>query len=612
MPEIPPPPYERFAQHWSYSDLAWRRPGELLFTANITGQFNLWRQTIGARGERGFAEPLTSFTDRSVRTVVPAPDGSSIFVMADQDGDEQMQILRIPGEGGDPTPITQDRKVRHELAAGGVDPSGRRLLYVDNGRKPADMDVVLLDLTRGVASRPLPEDALWSEPTWDPTGRRFFAHKVGSNTRIQTFVHDLAKKTTVEVIPHETEEWAAAVAWTRDGRGLLLRTDIDREFKQLELVDVASGRRKVLASPNGDVEEVRYSPRSSSLLYGVNEDGYTALYVGRAAGSFRRIRVLPPGWMTSTWGSAAAISPDGRAVAAFWAMGSRPTEIMWFSLAGGRPVQLSESMVGGIPGGPLLPPKLIRFPTFDGRKIPAFYYRPKRRPKGPMPGVLSIHGGPEAQERPGWNYQGLYAFLNAHGIAVVAPNIRGSTGYGKTFQKLILHDWGGNELKDLKAAADWMRAQPELDPTRLGVFGGSFGGFATLGCVTRLPEYWKVGVDVVGPSNLLTFVRTVPPFWTRFMDQWVGNPDVEGDFLRERSPITYIDNLRADLLIIQGANDPRVNKAESDQMVERLRAQGRGVEYMVFDDEGHGFTKRANQLRAMGAAGQFLVSHLLG
>jgi dipeptidyl aminopeptidase/acylaminoacyl peptidase len=254
---------------------------------------------------------------------------------------------------------------------------------------------------------------------------------------------------------------------------------------------------------------------------------------------------------------------------------------------------------------------LVRFPTFDGRQIPAFYYRPKHRLEGKMPAVLSIHGGPESQERPGWLYAGLYAWLNARGIAVLAPNIRGSTGYGKSYQKLIHHDWGGDELKDLKAAADWLCVRPEIDASRLGVFGASFGGFATLSCVARLPEYWKVGVDLVGPSNLLTFVKTVPPFWTRFVVEWVGDPETEAEFLRERSPITYIDNIRAELLIVQGANDPRVNRAESDQIVARLRANGRKVEYVVFEDEGHGYTRRANQLKSFGQCARFLADHLL-
>jgi dienelactone hydrolase/Tol biopolymer transport system component len=610
MPEKTPPPYDRYAQHWSYGDLAWLRPGELVFTSNLTGQFNLWRQHVGSKGERGFAEPLTAYTNRSVRAIVPTPDGRSVFFMADQDGDEQMQILRLPAEGGEPVAVTDDRKVRHELAAGGIDPPGRRLLFADNGRDPADMDTVLRDLIRGSSTRPLPTGVVWGNPLWDPAGRRFSVLQVHSNTRLQTFVHDPAKKTTVEIVPHETDEWAAAEAWTKDGRSLLVRTNIGREFKQLELVDVATGRRKVLAAPDADVEEVRFSARTSSLVYSVNENGYSQLYAGRLGTRPRRITSLPEGCLFSNWGSCLVIAPDGRSAAAMWQSGSRPNEIMWFPLGPGRAAQVTESMVGGVPDGPLPGPQLVRFASFDGRQIPALYYRPKRRRKERMPAVLSIHGGPEAQERPGWMYSGFYAWLNAQGIGVLAPNIRGSSGYGKSYQSLIHHDWGGDELKDLKAAADWMRSRPEIDPGRLGVFGASFGGFATLSCVTRLPEYWKVGVDVVGPSNLITFVRTVPPFWVRFMDEWVGNPETEADFLRQRSPITYIDDVRADLLVVQGANDPRVNKAESDQMVERLRAKGRKVEYIVFEDEGHGFTKRANQLRAMEACGRFLVDHL--
>ena len=531
--------------------------------------------------------------------------------MADEDGDEQLQIYRTQASGGEPVAVTHDRKVHHELASGALDPTGRRLLYAGNGRDPADMDIVLHDLVRDVTSRPLRTGEVWANPTWDPAGRRFFVHRILSNTRAETHVHDLGRKTTVEVVPHETDEVAMAQAWTRDGKGLLMLTDLGREFAQLELVDVASGKRKVLASPNADVENVQFAPKSSTLLYSVNQEGYSELYAGQLAGRARRLTALPRGALAGgIWGSALALSPDGACGAALWTNGAQPTGLTWFPLARGRSVPLIESMVGGVPDGPLPAPKLVHFPAPDGRQIPALYYRPKRPPKGPAPAVLSIHGGPESQERPAWMYSGLYAWWNANGISVLAPNIRGSTGYGKTYQKLIHHDWGGAELEDLRAAAEWMRAQPEIDPARLGVFGGSFGGFATLSCVTRLAEYWKVGVDLVGPSNLITFVKTVPPFWTRYMDEWVGNPDREADFLRARSPITYIDNVRADLLIIQGANDPRVNKAESDQMVERLRAAGRKVDYMVFENEGHGFTRRENQRKAIGAAARFLAERL--
>src|SRR5690606_30589604 len=255
-------------------------------------------------------------------------------------------------------------------------------------------------------------------------------------------------------------------------------------------------------------------------------------------------------------------------------------------------------------------PELIRYPSFD-REIPAFLYRPTGG-AGKLPVLLSIHGGPEAQERPQYLYAGFYQYLASRGIAVLAPNIRGSTGYGKSYQKLIHRDFGGDELRDLEHAAKWLQAQEWVDPARIGVFGGSFGGFATLSCVSRLPEYWACGVDIVGPSNLITFAQSVPPTWRDFMAEWVGDPERDAELLRERSPITYVDQIRAPLLVIQGAKDPRVHRNESEQMVARLRELGREVEYLLFEDEGHGFTKRANNLKAFRAAAEFFERKLLG
>jgi dipeptidyl aminopeptidase/acylaminoacyl peptidase len=219
--------------------------------------------------------------------------------------------------------------------------------------------------------------------------------------------------------------------------------------------------------------------------------------------------------------------------------------------------------------------------------------------------ILSIHGGPEWQERPMYLSSGLYQYLLTRGMGILAPNVRGSTGYGKTYQKLIHRDWGGAELGDFKAAAEYLKGLDWVDGDRLGVYGGSFGGFATLSCVSRLPEYWAAAVDIVGPSNLVTLARTAPPTWRRMMAKWIGDPDTEADFMMERSPITYVDQIRAPLFVIQGANDPRVVKAESDQIVDGLRARGVEVRYDVYEDEGHGFTRRANELKATGDTAAF-------
>jgi dipeptidyl aminopeptidase/acylaminoacyl peptidase len=266
-------------------------------------------------------------------------------------------------------------------------------------------------------------------------------------------------------------------------------------------------------------------------------------------------------------------------------------------------------MLGGLAPAELIAPELVRYRTFDGREIPAWLYRPRGASEShPAPVVISIHGGPEAQERV--EYRALYQFLLSRGIGVLAPNIRGSTGYGKAYQKLIHRDWGGAELKDIQATAEYARTLSWVNPHKLGIYGGSFGGFATLSAVTRLPDYWAAAVDIVGPSNLLTFVRSVPPTWRRMMAAWVGDPEEDADMLRERSPITWVESIRAPLLVLQGANDPRVVKAESDQMVERLREMGREVEYVIFADEGHGFTKRVNTLRAYRLAADFFQKHL--
>jgi len=227
--------------------------------------------------------------------------------------------------------------------------------------------------------------------------------------------------------------------------------------------------------------------------------------------------------------------------------------------------------------------------------------------------LLSVHGGPEAQERPEYLYGGLYAYLASRGVAVLAPNIRGSTGYGKAWQKAIHRDWGGDELRDIEAAADWLADRPWRDATRIGVFGGSFGGFATLSAVSRLPDRWAVGVDIVGPSNLATFAASVPPHWRPLMAALVGDPDDPDDreMLAARSPITYVEQIRVPMLIFQGANDPRVVQAESDQMVAALRDRGLEVEYVVDERSGHGPADRETALTWYGTVARFLERHLV-
>jgi dipeptidyl aminopeptidase/acylaminoacyl peptidase len=574
----------------------------LLFSTNISGQFNLWRLPV----EGGWPAQLTSFEDQAVRAVAPAPDGGTVVFTADRDGDEFHQLYAIDPGGGWPAAWTEAPRVQHELPARAWDPEGRRLAFAANSRTPTDQDVWLRDLATGEVSHVFGHDQYAVPVSFSPDGKRLLCMEVRGNDDLRLHLVDLAGGGARALTPQEEPAKFAVGPWAPDGSGFWVASDLGREFSGLAFFDLAGDRLEWVETPDWDVEEVAGDPAGTVLVWLVNEDGWSRLH-GRdlRTGEPLPAADLPPG-CGSVYGTALTVSPDGRYAALLWTQPRRAHELYVVELATGRSRRLTDNMLGGLAPDDLVAPTLIRYDSDDGLRVPAWVYRPDRT--GRLPVVLSIHGGPEAQERP--EYRPLYQYLCSRGIAVLATNIRGSTGYGKTYQRLIHHDWGGGDLADLRHAVEWLRAQDWVDPDRIGVYGGSYGGFATLSCVTRLPEYWAAAVDIVGPSNLVTCAKAVPPTWRRLIARWMGDPDTEADFLLSRSPISYVDQIRAPLLVIQGAHDPRVVKAESDQIVTRLRELGREVEYVVFDDEGHGFTRRVNELRAARLTADWLVSHL--
>lgn len=596
--------YERFTQYFHYSKVTPLSDGDILFTSDINGQFNIWRQEISKKLAPRYQRMLTAFHDRTVRDFVLTPDEKRIFFMADQDGDERHQLYVTPTAGGEVEALTSDREVTHTVSRGAVNGTGSRLLYTSNGRSRKDFDVIIRELKSGKESMPLEQGSLWGEPQWDSTGNRFTAVKQLSNTDVRSFIYDLKRKKTREIMPHKEEAIVYSSGWTADGRVAVV-TDMDNDFSSLLLHDPVKGKNSVVYSGKHDVESV-FAPRTGNrLFFAINNEGYSEVYSYKPGGKTSKLKIKQKGWLYFS-----GISGDqrGKRIGMVWTRESAPPELLLYDSAAQKSAFVTDSMTGGVPTG-IPKPELIHYKSFDGRMIPAFYY-PAAGTGRRSPAILSIHGGPESQERPFWGYAGLYQYLQASGIALLCPNIRGSTGYGKKYQKMIHRDWGGGELKDLEHAAKWLESRKEIDGSRLAVFGGSFGGFATLSCVSRLPSHWKAGVDICGPSNLVTFCKSVPPFWMRFMKEWVGDPEEDADFLMERSPISHIDKVKADMLIIQGANDPRVVKAESDQMVDKLRKMGRETEYMVFEDEGHGFTKTENARKAFSRCADFLVKKL--
>lgn len=594
-------PFEDYLAYRRFLPVAELTPDaqRVLFSTNRSGQFNLWSVAI----DGGEPEQLTTFEDNSVRVVAVRGDGTILF-QADHDGDEFHQLYRIP-PGGAVEQITDLPQVQHAITPAAWSPDGKSFSFSANSRTPTDGEVFVW-----VEGEPEPRylfgEGKYAFPiSYSPDGKQLLVAEFRSNTDVSLWTVDVESGEAIERTPHEGQVKNFPGPWKRDGSGFYMLTDEGQEFSGVAFKPL-DGPPEWIATPDADVEEMSGSGDGRILAWIENDDGWARLRVRDVERGVDLPEPKLPAGTITVFGAGLALSRDGSKLALVWDQPTRPGEVYVVDTATGDARAVTESREPALIALETRAPELIRYESFDGRKIPAWLFRPEGDGRSPF--AVLIHGGPEAQEKP--LYRSYVQYLLSRGIGVLATNIRGSTGYGKTYQKLIHHDWGGGDLEDWRHAAEWLKAQPFVDGDRLAVFGGSYGGFATLTCVTRLPEYWRAAVDIFGPSNLLTFVRAVPPQWLRFMSDWVGDPDTEEEFLRERSPITYVEDVRAAMLVIQGAKDPRVVKSESDQMVERLRELGREVEYVVFEDEGHGFTRHANEMRAYKLTCEFLESHL--
>lgn len=527
-----------------------------------------------------------------------SPTGD-LYCSAHRGGTERWQVyVRRPDGRLDEFAVSDGDQVQHHLSRYAASPDGKSVAIATNAREPEDVDVAIVDAKTGLQRLVASGPAWHVAGGWSPDGRWLCVMRVTQNTDQDLLAVEVDSGELAELTAHQGEMQNVPAGWLEDGR-LLTITDHDSDFLHLEAIDIHSSKREAYDRTDWDVELATTSSNGRGVVWSVNQDGYSRLRwrFGNGAVGERET--------DGTVGDM-VVSHDGvRCAYALLPVGG-PVEIRVLELPTGEDRLLVR--------GEALPhypprPESIRIPGTEGG-IPCYVFRPARG-AGRGPALLVIHGGPEGQSRPQFQ-TALGARLLEKGIALVVPNIHGSTGYGKSWQTRIHRDWGGIDLADLRSVSDWMRDQPDFDPERLGVWGGSYGGFACLTCVTRLPEYWCCAVDIFGPSNLVTMLENDPPNWRRWNKLWIGDLETDRQKLIERSPITHVENVRCPLLVFQGDNDPRVPREESDQLVERLRALGRPVEYVTFEGEGHGFARRENQLLLHERTIAFLERHLLG
>ncbi|HJT85787.1 MAG TPA: S9 family peptidase [Nitrososphaeraceae archaeon] len=630
-------PFERFAsiRRNSSFDFFNKDPSWILYVSDINGQFNLWRQRsyLSHEGETYASHQLTNFIDYSIRHVFSSPVDNCAIFFADHHGTENFQIYRIDDIFNSwPQSITNNSNVRYEWGSECFSPNGKYIVYGSNESNPSDMLVYVRNMkSTSEDNFCITEREGWYTPGyWSPDNKRLNCIQLVTLTDYTVWIVDVESRKMEKIaLDNNVDKSSRFITgpWHPDGKGFFIISDSNREFAGLAFYDVDKSKLEWIHTPQRDIELVNISPDGTNLFWTENVDGYSNLFIKNLLNEeVKEVTDLSRKGVIEDL----KISNNGKKIGLMIDTPTSPTNIFVIDIdnydENAKSNAITQSLLGNISVDVLIEPQLIKFKSFDGLEISAFLYIPKNNNilnkrtnnsstyQGSKFGaLLSIHGGPTAQERPYYDYSGLYQYLSHKGLVVIAPNFRGSTGYGKSFEKKIYHDWGGKELKDLEYAIKWLLSQDWIDSNRIGVFGASFGGFATLNCITRLPQYnWKVAVDIVGPSNLVTFAQSVPEHWKRFMTELVGNTETEVDFLKERSPITYICNVnpKIKLLVIQGANDPRVAKKESDQIVEKLKENGISVEYMVFEDEGHGFTKYSNSVKALKASAELIVKEL--
>lgn len=546
----------------------------------------------------GTARPRTAHRD-AVSFVAGSPaDGGAVFGR-DAAGDERVQLHRLPPDG-DTRALTAAPGVMHGWGA--WSPDGAALAVTANARDPAHADpcIVLLD---GSPMRRLrhvqgPHDLA----AWHPDGRSVLL--ASAPRAFESTLHrvDAATGDSPPATPGG-EGWRHTnPRWRRDGAGFWLLTDRGREFLGVAWME-PGGQPRFLHTPDADVERLEPSPDGRILAVTVNLGGWSEMrLLDAGTGNLREKPRHPPGVIQKlTW------RPDGGAVAFDLLQPTRPGTI-WIAEPGAAEARLLYA--AGDPPAATHPWEELFFEAHDGTEIPTFLIRPDGPPPATgWPVLVWVHGGPEMQALPNWRPD--LQSIAALGIAVLVPNVRGSTGYGRGYAALDDRDLRMNAVRDLASAHAWLCERHDVDAARIAVMGQSYGGWMTLMAVTHQPDLWAAGVEYYGIARWKTFFERTGPWRVAHRAAEYGDPVRDADLLETLSPLHKADAIRCPMFVAQGLTDPRVPPHESEQIVTALRARNIPVDYLTFPDEGHGFLKRDNRRTAYRGVLDFLARHLL-
>jgi len=588
----------------------------LAFLTDITGLPQVWRVALPAKpGEPTWPDQLTFGSDRIMGVhTSPLPGDGRLIYSRDLGGNENAQLYLLPADGSEEVPLTAGNETAmHTFGAWSRD--GQRILFAANRRNAGLFDLYVQELD-GEAQ------LVWQNKTpgylanvhFSPDGGRAVVTRMYSSFHHELFEVDLSSGSARPLLAREENVRYVACEYAVDGRSLYLNTDLGADYLYIARLDLDSGEVEALVAPDWDCEAMCLSPGGGLLAYATNVDGARQIYVlDLDTGATRECPpvVDVPGQLAD---GRLTFSPGGERLAFSFTSATRTANVYVWEVEGGAASAVTRSSHGGIPVDTFVAPDPVHYPTFDRgldgetRQIPAWFYTPVEG-EPPYPAVVVVHGGPEGQYSPGFNP--VVQYLLANGYAVLAPNVRGSTGYGKAYSHLDDVEKRMDSVADLAHAVYWLRDQRSIDGDRVVVYGGSYGGFMVLSALTAYPDLWRAGVDIVGISNLATFLENTSGYRRAHREAEYGSLARDRAFLEEIAPIHHVDRIRVPLMVIHGANDPRVPLSEAEQLVEALEIRDVPVEFLVFEDEGHGLVKLKNKLVAYPAIVAFLERYVL-
>jgi dipeptidyl aminopeptidase/acylaminoacyl peptidase len=597
IPEVPPELIEQMNQYQntrSANFLGWQ-PGtdQMLISTRFgeTAQLHTLSQPMGARKQiTFFKEPVTA------AGYSPDPGYKGLIYSRDAGGNEFSQLYWLDLQTGRHSQLSDGGRSQNSFPKWSN--KGDRFVYTSTRRNKKDYDLYLVPMNDlSLTSMILQVSGYWSPLDWSPDDKKILMRQYISINHSRIYILDVATGSLEEINPSEGQIAYNAAAWTADGKGLFIVSDEGTEFQTLRYYDPTSKKSKAItASVPWNVGGFLLSRSRDRMVFVVNEGGVDQLYeMPSATMKFSPMKGLPQGIVNASY-----IHPGGKYAGFTISTAQTPGDIYTFHFEDKRVTRYTESETGGLDNTKFPMPDLIHYETFDGisgggkRTIPAFIYKPENV-TGKLPVVISIHGGPEGQSRPGFNP--FISFLNNEmKVAVILPNVRGSAGYGKSY---LLMDNGfkrEESVRDIGSLLDWIRTQPDLDPDRVAVMGGSYGGYMTLASMAHFNDRLRCGVDVVGISNFVTFLKNTEDYRKDLRRAEYGDerdPEMNA-FLEKISPSNCVEKISRPMLIVQGANDPRVPMSEAEQMKQKLLDKGNETWYLLAKDEGHGFRKKNN------------------